>query len=106
MNKFNGFKAGVNLGGWISQYHQANKEHFDSFITEADIARIAGWGMDHVRLPMDSKIRWHNDLSDLLMEYGIGRAVWTYKLMSFPMVDENSDIINKELIEIVSRKYT
>lgn len=53
MNIFNDFKAGVNLGGWISQYHEATKEHFDSFITEADIARIAGWGMDHVRLPID-----------------------------------------------------
>lgn len=53
MNKFNGFLAGVNLGGWISQYRKAQKEHFDSFITEADIAQIAGWGMDHVRLPID-----------------------------------------------------
>lgn len=53
MNKFEGYKAGVNLGGWISQYREAKKEHFDSFITEADIAKIAGWGMDHVRLPID-----------------------------------------------------
>lgn len=47
------FEAGVNLGGWISQYSQHNKEHFDSFITERDIERIAQWGMDHVRLPVD-----------------------------------------------------
>ena len=53
MNKFNGFMAGVNLGGWISQYREAKKEHFNTFITEADIAQIAGWGMDHVRLPID-----------------------------------------------------
>ncbi|NLL73902.1 MAG: glycoside hydrolase family 5 protein [Clostridiales bacterium] len=53
MKKFNGFLAGVNLGGWISQYGEGKKEHFDSFITEADIAQIASWGMDHVRLPID-----------------------------------------------------
>ncbi len=48
-----GFQAGVNLGGWISQFREAKKEHFDSFITEADIKQIASWGMDHVRLPID-----------------------------------------------------
>lgn len=53
MKKFDGFMAGVNLGGWISQYRNANKKHFDSFITEADIVQIAGWGVDHVRLPID-----------------------------------------------------
>lgn len=53
MIKFEGFMAGVNLGGWISQYRKAEREHFDTFITKEDIARIAGWGMDHVRLPID-----------------------------------------------------
>lgn len=47
------FMAGVNLGGWLSQYRVASTEHFDSFITEADIEQIAGWGIDHVRLPID-----------------------------------------------------
>lgn len=53
MNTWNGYQAGVNLGGWISQYWDAGKEHFDTFITEADIKQIASWGMDHVRLPID-----------------------------------------------------
>ena len=61
MNKFDGFKAGVNLGGWISQYREAKKEHFDSFITEADIELIAGWGMDHVRLPIDYMVLEDDD---------------------------------------------
>ena len=47
------FVAGVNLGGWLSQYRVASTEHFDSFITEADIERIAAWKFDHVRLPVD-----------------------------------------------------
>jgi aryl-phospho-beta-D-glucosidase BglC (GH1 family) len=45
--------AGVNLGGWLSQYQRLDHEHFRTFITETDIQQIAGWGMDHVRLPID-----------------------------------------------------
>jgi hypothetical protein len=70
MNKFNGFCAGVNLGGWISQYRDAKKEHFDSFISEADIARIAGWGMDHIRLPIDYMLLEDDDKPFEYMEYG------------------------------------
>lgn len=47
------FKAGVNLGGWISQYHALDHAHFSTFITEEDIQLIASWGMDHLRLPVD-----------------------------------------------------
>ncbi len=47
------YRAGVNLGGWISQYPAYDHRHFESFIEESDIRRIAGWGMDHVRLPVD-----------------------------------------------------
>lgn len=50
--EFNGFKKGVNLGGWLSQCCHT-KEHYDSFITENDIKKIASWGVDHVRLPVD-----------------------------------------------------
>lgn len=50
------FHAGVNLGGWISQYREFDHAHFRSFIVEGDIQRIAGWGMDHVRLPVDDPV--------------------------------------------------
>lgn len=53
MDTFNGFQAGVNLGGWISQYHRLDPAHFDRFILKPDVQRIASWGMDHVRLPVD-----------------------------------------------------
>lgn len=55
MNKFSGYKNGVNLGGWLSQCSY-EKEHIESFITEADVARIASWGCDHIRLPFDYNI--------------------------------------------------
>ncbi|MGF7143455.1 hypothetical protein HNQ56_001878 [Anaerotaenia torta] len=57
-----------------------------------------------VHAPMESNLRWHKDVCDILMEYGIGRAVWTYKRMDFPLVDRNSRIRDEELIRIVSRK--
>lgn len=46
-------QRGVNLGGWLSQYKEFDHSHFNSFIQEEDVARIASWGMDHIRLPVD-----------------------------------------------------
>ncbi len=46
-------QVGVNLGGWLSQYRAFDHRHFQTFITADDIQQIAGWGMDHVRLPID-----------------------------------------------------
>lgn len=53
MYKLDGYMAGANLGHWISQYGQSGKQHFDSYITESDFSRMAEWGFDHVRLPVD-----------------------------------------------------
>ena len=47
-----GFYRGVNLGGWFSQCDYS-RERLDHFIEEKDIDVIAGWGLDHVRIPMD-----------------------------------------------------
>ena len=52
MKDFKGYKKGVNLGGWLSQCKHTY-EHYDSFISEADIENIASWQADHVRLPVD-----------------------------------------------------
>lgn len=52
MKSFDGYKRGVNLGGWLSQCcHEVS--HYDSFIGKEDIEKIAIWGLDHVRLPID-----------------------------------------------------
>ena len=56
MRSFEGFKKGVNLGGWISQFARYDEEHFDSFITKDDIANIAALGFDHVRVPVDYNV--------------------------------------------------
>jgi aryl-phospho-beta-D-glucosidase BglC (GH1 family) len=53
MRKFEGYQKGVNLGGWLSQADEKTKQHYDTFIQKDDIKRIASWGCDHVRLPID-----------------------------------------------------
>ena len=67
---FDAFHNGINLGGWLSQYEFcASKplteknlaDHFNSFITEKDIRQIAGWGFDHIRLPVSGYLLY--DLS-------------------------------------------
>ncbi len=63
MREFTGYKKGVDLGGWLSQCGEGNytKERFDTFITEKDIERIASWGADHVRLPIDYNVIRNED---------------------------------------------
>jgi len=65
-----GFYRGVNLGGWLSQCDYS-KERLDGFITEKDIAVIAGWGVDHVRLPLDYNVVQREDGS--FIEDGFAR---------------------------------
>lgn len=60
MNNFNGYKKGVNLGGWLSQCCHT-KEHYDTFIGADDIEKIASWGVDHVRLPIDYNLVENGD---------------------------------------------
>ena len=50
-----------------------------------------------------SRINWHRDVVDRLLDHGIGRAVWTYKEMSFPLVDRAGRVVSEELVRIISR---
>ena len=55
MKEWKGFSKGVNLGGWLSQCDYS-KTHMETFITEPDFEVVAGWGADHVRLPIDYNV--------------------------------------------------
>ncbi len=68
MRIFEGYQKGVNLGGWLSQADEKTKEHYDTFIVKSDIEKIAGWGCDHVRLPVDYIVIEGEDGS--MLEYG------------------------------------
>lgn len=60
MLKNKGFYKGVNLGGWFSQCDYS-EERLNSFITESDFAKIASWGVDHVRIPIDYNVLENDD---------------------------------------------
>ena len=55
MKEWNGFKKGIDLGGWLSQCDYS-EDRLENFIKEEDIAKIASWGLDHVRLPVDYNV--------------------------------------------------
>ncbi|MCR4989661.1 MAG: glycoside hydrolase family 5 protein [Lachnospiraceae bacterium] len=68
-------KKGVNLGGWMSQCDYSD-DRLLNFITEKDIEKIASWGLDHVRLPVDYNVIQNNDLSIKKEGYAlVGKAV-------------------------------
>lgn len=62
-----GLTYGMGIGGWLTNYKRFNVlpeewrmplspgdfEHFDTYITEADIRNIASFGVDHIRLGFD-----------------------------------------------------
>ncbi len=69
MKSFNGYMHGINLGGWLSQCVHTY-EHYDSFISENDIERIASWGLDHVRVPVDYQLMRDENHNDIEKGYG------------------------------------
>lgn len=74
MKKFTGFECGMGIGGWLTNYKRFNSipnekrmhltvgdyEHFESYITEKDIAYIASLGMDH-EMPYPCDIERYRD---------------------------------------------
>lgn len=69
MKTFTGFTKGVNLGGWLSQCDYST-EHLETFITENDFKKIASWGVDHIRVPIDYNIL--QDSEGKIKEIGFG----------------------------------
>lgn len=52
MRTMKGYMHGIDLGGWFSQCDNTEKR-YDYFIRRDDFRRIARWGLDHVRVPVD-----------------------------------------------------
>ena len=69
MKEFKGFRKGVDLGGWFSQCDYSD-DTLKNFITGQDIERVAGWGADHVRIPVDYNVLENE--SGGYSEYGFG----------------------------------
>ena len=60
--RFEGYMHGINFGGWFSQCDHSEKR-YDNFIKEADFERVARWGFDHVRIPVDYELVLNEDLT-------------------------------------------
>ena len=62
MRKFEGYMHGINLGGWFSQCDHSVRR-YDYFVRKDDFRRIASWGFDHVRIPVDYELILNEDRS-------------------------------------------
>ena len=51
---------GVNIAHWLSQSNVRGEERVAFFI-EDDVRRIAGWGFDHIRIPIDEEQMFKED---------------------------------------------
>lgn len=89
MKKLENFQKGMGIGGWLTNYKRFNvlpkdkrlvitvgdMEHFESYITEKDIAYIASLGMDHIRLGFDqivleeSPYKYRAKIIDILHDF-------------------------------------
>ena len=89
MRKIDGLQKGMGIGGWLTNYKRFNvlpkhmrlditvgdMEHFQSYITERDIAYIASLGMDHIRLGFDQIVveeqpyRYRQKIVDILHDF-------------------------------------
>ena len=50
-------RRGTNISHWLSQSKRRDAERREWF-TQADVQRLAGWGFDHIRLPIDEEQMW------------------------------------------------
>ena len=89
MKQIKGLEKGMGIGGWLTNYKRFNvlpqdkrlkitigdMEHFESFITEKDVAYIASLGMDHIRLGFDqivleeSPYKYRERILQILQEF-------------------------------------
>lgn len=94
-----GFRKGIDLGGWLSQCDYS-EERLNTFITEGDFARIASWGFDHVRIPVDYNVVQNPDGTmkqegldrlnrafDLCEKYGLRAVLDLHKTQGFSFDD-------------------
>jgi hypothetical protein len=47
----------------------------------------------------ESRANFVRDVSELCLEYGIGRAMWSYKEMGFKLVDSNGNPVSETLVK-------
>ncbi len=51
----------------------------------------------------DSAVRWYKEVADLCIQYGIGRAVWSYRGFS-AITDRDNKVRDMRMVEAITRK--
>jgi len=51
--------------------------------------------------PVDSTLKWYQDIHAVFEKYGIGRAAWSYKEMDFGITEEHYETIKGNLIALL-----
>ena len=110
MKKIEKFQRGMGIGGWLTNYKRFNvlpperrmqitvgdMEHFETYITEKDIAYISSLGMDHVRLGFDqivleeSPYVYRKSILDILHNF----VAWCKKYGMRPVLNMHKAIGN------------
>ena len=110
MKKIKGLQKGMGIGGWLTNYKRFNllpqdkrmiitvgdMEHFESYITESDIAYIASLGMDHIRLGFDqivlekSPYEYREEILQILHDF----VTWCRKYNLRPVLNMHKAIGN------------
>lgn len=52
--------------------------------------------------PLEDTLRWLTDINTVFAEYKIGRALWSYREMSFGLVDDHYHDIKDKMIQIIT----
>ncbi len=106
------FVRGINLGGWLSQCSHT-QSHYRTFIQKKDIERIASWGLDHVRLPVDYNLLQDEDgllipenfiyitnCIEWCREYNLFVVIDLHKSagFSFENVQDYNDLLHEEVL--------
>ena len=103
MKDFKGYKRGINFGGWFSQCDNSEKR-YDYFIKKEDFRRVARWGLDHVRIPVDYNLILNEDYSfkekglkriddciSYAKEYGLNMVLDLHKTIGFSFDDGENE---------------
>jgi aryl-phospho-beta-D-glucosidase BglC (GH1 family) len=53
--------------------------------------------------PMSTRLNWTRDFIELLNQFNIGRAIWTYKALDFGLVGQDGQVVNQELVKIAAK---
>jgi len=127
MKKFVGFEHGMGIGGWLTNYKRFNCipenqrmdltigdfEHFNTYITEDDIAYIKSLGMDHIRLGFDQIVVENpdgsfrkeiidkiKDFCDWCQKYNLNAVLNLHKAKgNYCDIEENETLLESERLK-------